>query len=74
MGPVGLGGAGWPGAWPKNFENFCEVLLMQNFQILNMGWLKFKHDYARWKENLCKEKLNYPICIANDVYVPRTSW
>ena len=35
-----------------------------NFQILNMHWLNFKHAYARWKENLCKEKLNYPICNA----------
>ena len=60
VGPAGLDGA----ARPKIFEFFCEVLLMQNFQILNMGWLKFKHDYARWKENLCKEKLNYPICNA----------
>ena len=31
----------------KIFWKFCEVLLMQNFQILNMGWLKLKHDYAR---------------------------
>ena len=68
------GGAGRSRARPKNFEIFCEVLLMQNFQILNMGWLKFKHDYARWNENLCKEKLNYPICNANDGYVPRISW
>ena len=41
------GGAGQPRARPKIFEFFCEVLLMQNFQILNMGWLEFKHDYAR---------------------------
>ena len=35
-------GAGRPRARTKNFEFFCEVRLMQNFQILNMGWLKFK--------------------------------
>ena len=58
----------------KIFENFCEVLRMQNFQILNMRRLKLKHDYARWKENLCKAKLKYPICNANYGYVPRTSW
>ena len=68
------GGAGQPGARPKIFEFFCKVLWMQIFQILNMGWLKLKHDYASRKENLCKEKLNYPTCNANDGYVPRTSW
>jgi len=68
------GGAGRPRARPKNFENFREVLLMQDFQILNMGWLKFKHDYARLKENYARKNLNYPICNASDGYVPRTSW
>ena len=68
------GGAGQPGARPKIFEIFCEVLRMQNFQILNMCWLKLKHDYARQKENYARKNLNYPICNANDGYVPRTSW
>ena len=56
VGPAGLGGAGQPRARPKIFEFFCEVLLMQNFQILNVGWLEFKHDYARLKQKLGKEK------------------
>jgi len=36
------GRAGWPRARPKIFEIFCEVLLMQEFPILNVGWLEFK--------------------------------
>jgi hypothetical protein len=73
-GAASLGGASRPGTRPKNFENFCELLMVQNFQILNMCWLKLKHDYAGWKENYARKNLNYPICNANDGYVPRTSW
>ena len=42
--------------------------MMQNFQNLNVGWFKFKHEYASWKENYARKKLNYPICNASDGY------
>ena len=43
------GGAGRPSIWPKNFENFCEVLLNAKFRNSNMLCLEIKHAYAELK-------------------------
>ena len=73
VGPTGLGGAGRPKIWPKNFEFFLWSSLDANFQSLNVLWLKIKYVYVEVKQKFMQGKFKLSYMQCDDGYCGRTA-